>query len=269
MATPNFKDFDLNNLNYGSEVMTNKNTGAKSIYTSTQPGSNDSAHKVRFQMGIYDTDLLRAPFGVSKLMPSQDPNSTRRDLDLSIDSEDLLTFLRRLDEQNLEAAVQHSMDWWKKPLDKAVLRDRFKPIVKEPNKAEYRPTAKTKLIVGADRNNTQIFLVTKETPSTPETPGTIQEYVPITMADIPKGCKALAVVETNGLWLGANQFGMSLMVTHLLVWPTRQTRGIEAFAGLGTPRIGDSIPQPLPPRPSTNGGMYGGVVDDEMLADAI
>lgn len=262
MSTPNFKEFDLTSLHYGNEVMTNKNTGAKSIYVSTQAGSNDPTHKVRFQMGIYDTDLLRAPFGVSKLMPSQDPSSTRRDLDLSIDTDELLDFLRRLDEQNLEAAVQHSMDWWKKSLDKAVLRDRFKPIVKEPSKAEYRPTAKTKLIVGAERNNTQIFLVTKETPSTPDAPGKIEEYKPIAMGDIPKGCKALAVVETNGLWLGANQFGMSLMVTHLLVWPTRQYKGIEAFAGLGTPRIGDSA-SPI----ANGGGMYGGAMDDEMLTD--
>ena len=256
MSAPSFKDFDLNSIYYSTEVMINKSTGAKSINTSMQQGSNEFAHKVRFQMGIYDTDLLRAPFGVSRLMPSQDPNSTRRDLDLSIDSDELLSFLQRFDEQNLEAAVQHSMDWFKKTLDKAVLRDRFKSVVKESAKAEYRPTVKTKLIVGAERNNTQIFKVTKEAPSKDGVPGRIEEYVPMKMTDIEKGCKVIAVVESNGLWLGANQFGMSLVVTHLLVWPTRQTKGIEIFSGIGDPRAGIAVATATP--------MY----DDEMLVDA-
>lgn len=275
-SATHYQEFDIHSLCYGNEVMTNKNTGAKSIYVSTQKGSNDPAHKIRFQLGKYEAgDIMRAPFGVSKPLPGQDPNSNRRDLDLSIDSDEMLDFLRRLDEHNLEAAVTHSMDWFKKPLEKAVLRDRFKPIVKEPAKVEYRPTARTKLNVDTERNSTQIFMVTKETPPRADgTPGCIDEYVSATINDIQRGSKVMPIVESNGLWLGANQFGMSLLVTHLLVWPTRQSRGIDAFAGLGAPKCvpgdnnairhtGGAVEYGI--NSGGVGGMYGDAVDDDML----
>ena len=258
-----YKEFDISALAYGTEVRTNKNTGAKSVDVTTCAGSNADEHKIRFQLGIYDGELLKAPFGVSKPAPQQE-NSTRRDLDLSVESDTCLDFLKRLDERNLEAAVEHSMDWFRKPLDKAVLRDRFKPIVREPTKVEYRPTARTKIVVDAERNNTQIFRVTKETPAAGGAPARIDEYVPATMADIQKGSKVMAIVETNGLWLGANQFGMSLNITHLIVWPARQTRGIEFFAGLGAPKMGAADPYPVAPAPAT-GSMFAQSVDEEML----
>ena len=252
------KDFDINALAYGTEVRTNKTTGAKSVDVTTCKNSTSDEHKIRFQLGVYDGELLRAPFGVSKPAPQQE-NSTRRDLDLSIETDDCLDFLRRLDESNLSAAVDHSMDWFRKQLDKAVLRDRFKPIVRDSPKPEYRPTARTKIVVDAERNNTQIFRVTKETPAKEGEAARIDEYVPATMADIQKGSKVMAIVETNGLWLGANQFGMSLNVTHLIVWPARQTRGIEFFAGLGAPKVGvaEACHAMPPPTPMMMGGGVG------------
>lgn len=253
-----YKELNLNDLDYGLEVITNKNTGAKSVNVSTVKGSTDRAHKIRFQMGVYDqNEFLRAPFGVSKPMERQE-NHTRRDLDLSIDSDELLAFLRQLDERNLQAASDHSVDWFKKPMEKAVLRDRFKQCVREPAKAEYRPTVRTKIVVDAERNNTQIFVVTKETPAFGDQPARMEEYVPGTMQDITKGSKVIAIVETNGLWMGANQFGMSLNVTHLLVWPT-QSRGIEAFCLNAHPKPAQAPSGFYSP---TMGGMYNNAIDD-------
>ena len=52
-----------------------------------------SEGKIRFQLGDFTTgDLLRAPFGVSKPMEQQ-LNAARRDLDLSVDSDELLAVL--------------------------------------------------------------------------------------------------------------------------------------------------------------------------------
>ena len=141
------------------------------------------------------------------------------------------------------------MHYWKKQHDKAVLRDRFIPIVKPSNKPEYRPTARTKLVVDAERNNSQIFLVTKETPAGDDgTPARIDEYVPATVSDISKGAKVICIVETSGLWFGANQFGMSLVITHILVWPTSQKRGIEAFSLPG------GMPKCVPSAPPSSRG---------------
>lgn len=269
MAMLTHADFNIDALEYSREVRTNKNTGAKSVDVTTVKGSNDPAHKVRFQLGVYSDHMMRAVFGVSKPPPGQE-NSNRRDIDLSIESDEVLTFLRRLDERNLQAAVDNSMDWFKKSIDKAVLRDRFKPIVKDSAKPEYRPTAKTKLIFDAERNNTQIHLVTKEVPAQNGMPPRVEQYKPITMGEIPRGAKAVAIVEANGVWLGANQFGMSLVLRQLIVWPTQRTQGIEAFVGLGgTPMCAPADTGYLPPPPATYAtvpppGIYADTLDDDM-----
>lgn len=241
-TVPKYQDFDMNCLSYASEVNVNKKTGAKSVKVSTVPGSNSIEHNVRFQLGVYETgELLRAPFGVSTPMQGQEA-SVRRDLDLSIESDDMVAFLRALDERNLQAAVDNSMAWFKREIDKPVLRDRFRPLVKDPppSHPEYRPTVRTKLVVDAERGNTDIFLVTKEDTSGPVP--RIVNYERVSMNEIARGSKVIAIVESNGCWIGANQFGMSLTLTSLLVWPTRQSRGIEAFALAHAPTFGAVVP---------------------------
>ena len=47
--------------------------------------------------------------------------------------------------------------------------------------------------------------------------------------DIGKGSKCMVIVETSGLWFAARQFGMSLAVNDIMVWPSEKNSGINAF----------------------------------------
>lgn len=225
-----YQTVDLETLDYKKELNVNKMNGSKSVYCSTQKGSNDPQHRLRFQMAEYgggDKEIMRAVYGVST--PLQGQPDSRRALDLSIDSDELLAFLMKLDARNKAAALENAQEWFKKPLTAAEVEAFYVPIVKQSTKAEYRPTARTKLIMDTGRNDSQLFMVTKETPAAGGAKARIDGYEPVGVNDIQKGCRTIPIVETNGLWFAQKSFGMSLVITHLLVWPKRQVSGIEAF----------------------------------------
>jgi hypothetical protein len=237
--TTTYREVNLDTLDYKKELKTNQNTGAKTVYMSTVPGSNDPSHKLRFQLGTTD-ELLRAVYGLSIPLPGQDER--RRALDLSIDNDELLDFLKKLDEKNINAAVDNSPEWFKKQMDKNTVCNNYTALVKMPNKAEYRPTVKTKVVVDSN-NNTNIYVVRSESGGA----GSELTYTEGSINDITKGCKCLAVVEAAGLWFAQKAFGMSLVCTHLLIWPSSQKQGIGAFnLGGFTPRMEKPVMPNMP-----------------------
>lgn len=245
MSTPIYKDITISNLQYSQEVSVNKKNNAKSIKVATSPGNFEYDKRLRFQMGQLGTeDILRAVYGVSTPLAGQDP--TRRSLDLSIDSEDLLTFLNNLDANNKEMALKHSFDYFKKQVDPSTIESFYTPLVKPSTKDGYRPTVRTKMVIDSDRSNTQIFLVKNE--KRQEDGTSTYDYEPGSISDVQKGAKVIAVVETGGLWLAQKMnFGMSLTVTHLLVWPTRSNMGIDAINfGPNQAKAFVSSEQPMP-----------------------
>jgi hypothetical protein len=253
-----YSTIDLADLDYSKDQHVNRMTGAKSAPVSTVKGSNEYEHRMRLQLGSYDGPHMRAVFGVSTPRDGQG-DATRRALDLSIESDELLSFLQSLDESNKRAAHTHSMDWWKRQMNETEIEAFYTPIVKPSLKSEYRPNARTKIVVGAEKNNTQIFVVKRETPAKPDgTPATIDECVPGTMDDITKGCKCIPIIEAPSIWFAQKSYGMSLTVTHLLVWPNRASarRGIDAFTfgGAGVPVVSQA-----PSGGGPGGGGFGGL----------
>lgn len=224
-----YREISVERLAYKNELSISKLTGAKSVYVSTCAGSfNDPQQKLRFQMGFYPEELMRAVYGVSDPLAGQD-GSKKRTLDLSIDSDELLSFLTRLDENNLTAAQHYTSEWFKRSLDQQSIRSFYNPIVK-PGREGFRPTARTKIVIDQESpNKTQFFVVRKEAQQTDLQNASIEEYEPGTMHDIEKGCRVLPIVETPGLWFAQNSFGMTLNCTHILIFPSRTPRGINAF----------------------------------------
>lgn len=232
--TMKYTDADISALDYSNELILMK-TGAKSAPVSTVKGSNKSVDRLRVQLGEYDNEFMRAPFGLSEPHASN-KDSTRRAFDLSIDSDKMLVFLTSLDEKNKQAARDNSFAWFKKQLTDAEIDAFYTPIVKPSSKPEYRPTVRTKVVV--EGTTTQVFVVTKETPSTADSPGTIDEVVEGSIEDLSKGCRCIPIVECPSVWFAQKSFGMSLTASHILVWPMRHKRGLEAFSfANGPPKI--------------------------------
>lgn len=256
-----YSDVDLSLLAYKPDIFQSKATGAKSMFVAPCAGSNE---RVRFQLGSYDTDFLRAPYGVSTPLPGQEAAmATRRSFDVSIESDAMLSWLDALDERNVVAGVENSQAWFGRPMERGAIEHMYTPIVKRNlQKPEYRPTARTKVLLDGDRK-TNILVVTKETPAAAGRAATIDEYVEGTIDDVTKGAKCLVIVETSGLWQAQKSFGMSLQCVSVLVWPTRQTRGIDAFF------LGASAPQralaPPPSAQTIGGDMPAWLHDDETI----
>lgn len=207
----------IDTLEY-KEPQNNRN-GGKVVNVSTVKGSNEWQDRIKFQMSEDErTNLQNAVWGLSVNLQGQD--STRRTLELTIESSQLETFLNSLDEKNIQKAVENSPIWFKKTVDESSVRQMYVKMVKEPGKVGQRPTVRVKVNCGD--YPTKIYLVTGEKDGNL----IIENGSP---DDLQRNVKCLVMVQTVGLWFMSRQFGMSLSATEIMVWPNKRPTGIDAF----------------------------------------
>lgn len=204
-------------------LSTNKK-GGKAVYVCTVPGSTSPADRIRFQMSESGHhNLQTVVWGLSTPMSGQD--NSRRTLELTIESPELLAFLEKLDAKNIETAFEKAREWFPlqsgAPLTLEDVQNMYVPLVKPPYKEGGRPTVRTKVKVG-DSYPTKIFAAKGAAESLVYAKGTAEH--------LTRNSKCLTVVETTGLWFMSRQFGMSLNVTEILVWSDRRRGGIDAFS---------------------------------------
>jgi len=208
---------NVNDLEY-KEPQSNR-SGGKVVHVSTVPGSLEYKDRIRFQMSEDQTQNLQtAVWGLSTPLPGQD--SSRRTLELTIESPDLLRFLERLDEHNINIAVKNSSAWFRKELDESAIRNMYVSLVKQPQKPDQKPTVRVKVKCGDYPSN--LYVVHDES-------GQNISYKKGHPDDITRNVKCMVMTETVGLWFMSRQFGMSLTATEILLWPNRRTTGIDAF----------------------------------------
>jgi len=213
-------NINLDNLEY-KPPSTNKNNGAKVVNVSTVKGSMEWKDKIRFQMSESDKENLQVmTWGLSTPVPGQD--ASRRSLELTIESPDLLKFLTDLDEKNVQTAVQNAPEWFKKSLSYNEIKPMYVNLVRDPVKEGTKSTVRVKVKCG-DTYPTNIYVVQ----STDEN-GNIS-YTKGGPDDLTRNSKCMMIVETVGLWFMQRSFGMSLTAQEILVWPSRRSVGIDAF----------------------------------------
>ena len=228
---------DVDALEY--KAPTSNRSGGKVVHVSTVPGSSDWKDRIRFQMSEDDKQNLQtAIWGLSTPLPGQD--TARRTLELSIESPDLMAFLQKLDAKNLATAVSQSPEWFRKTLDADAIKQMYVHLIKEPSKADQKPTVRVKVKCG-DTYPTNIYVVTDT-----DAEGNLT-YVKGTPDDLARNVKCLVMVESVGLWFMSRQFGMSLTATEILVWPNRRSTGIDAFTITGGTKLTQVAGTPPPP----------------------
>ena len=197
----------------------NNRSGGKVVHVSTVPGSLEWRDRIRFQMSEDQTkNLQTAVWGLSSPLPGQD--ASRRTLELTIESPDLLEFLQKLDKKNIRTAVEQSPSWFKKSVDESSVAQMYVNLVKEPSKPDAKPTVRVKVKCGEYPTN--IYVVEDSDDGK-------LSYRKGTPEDLTRNVKVMCMVETVGLWFMSRQFGMSLSATELMVWPNRRATGIDAF----------------------------------------
>lgn len=208
---------NIQNLEYKEPQ--NNRSGGKVVNVSTVAGSLEWKDRIRFQMSEDQTrNLQTAIWGLNTPLPGQD--TTRRTLELSVESPELEKFLNDLDETNIQQAIQNSPSWFKKSVDEQSCRQMYVTLLK-PKTKEFAPnTVRVKVKCGEYPTN--IYIVEDEVD------GKIT-YTKGCADDLTKNVKCLVMVESVGLWFMSRQFGMSLTATEILVWPNRRATGIDAF----------------------------------------
>lgn len=222
-----YSDINIAELQY--RVSKQNQSGGKTVGVYTVANSTDYKDRLSFQMSEdQNTNLQCAVYGVSMPLPGQEDK--RRSLELSIESESLITFLKALDERNIEAAVENSVEWFKKPLDRNTVENMYTPLVRTPtsDKADmgYKPTVRTKIKI-AEQYNSNIWIVIAKDGNDMTCERGVHQ-------DIGKGSKCMAIVETSGLWFASKQFGMSLAVNDIMIWPSEKKDGMMKGFKLAT-----------------------------------
>lgn len=168
-----------------------------------------------------EQDLQVATWGLSPPMPGAAPEA-KRNLQLTIESEELESFLRGLDEKNQQVAADNSAEWFKKSLDRDAIAQMYVPLVK-PGKDGGKPMVTMKVKVSDPA--TKVYVVHS---GGGDSNLKYSEGVP---DDITRGSKILAMVDTTGLWFMPRQFGMAFTVKEMFVWKHQSSkRGPEAFS---------------------------------------
>lgn len=218
MTDSNFcTKIQINSLEY-KEPQANR-SGGKVVHVSTVPGSTEWKDRIRFQMSEDQTQNLQtAIWGLGTPLPGQD--TSRRTLELSVESPNLLKFLEEMDENNVNKAVENSPVWFKKSVEEGAVRNMYVKMVKEPVKPGTTATVRVKVKCGDYPTN--IYLVQGEENGK-------LKYTRGTPEDLTRNVKCLVMAETVGLWFMSRQFGMSLTATEILVWPNKRATGIDAF----------------------------------------
>jgi hypothetical protein len=238
-----------------TDVTTNKH-GGRTVYINAYKGSGKGP---LIQLCHPDEVPLRAPFG-AQIGGSSDPNKKndpnkrqsdpyRPNLDLTIENEALLNFLRKWDEKNINTALARIDRWFLQDTDPATAKGLYKRMVVSPPKQkpgepkkDFKPTVRTKLVLpGGSGMPTRVFMPAK-TSDTGKTKFIEVHPKDITLDLFQKGTRCIPVVRATGVWFMGKEYGISLQCTQVLILP-RENKTYGNFCGFGEVEI-------VPPRES-------------------
>lgn len=169
--------------------------GGKVVYINNPANGNS---RLRIQIPV-----MSATFGVSRYDDSNGSSSYSLDLSFKgYDSNDklaaFLDTLKQFDDMIVDAAQKHAQEWFGRDMSEDLVREFYKPLVRDSSQGKYAPMIRLKLtpyseIFDVDQNRVTDF-----------------EY-------ITKGSTCRAIVDVSSIWFINKQFGVSLRVLQAAV----------------------------------------------------
>ena len=231
-----FNEIDLDAVHF-NQITTNNN-GGRVVYVNKVANDSGFREQLRVQLSKRDmSDLNVCPYGVSVPQTEEQMKNSRRTLDLSLNDEQR-AFVERLDNKIIDVATERSNEWFKKPMDRATVSAMYTPLLHSPS-SEGRPyTVRTKVKMAP----------TAEELERAEREGRKKKPVPtnvcvargaatadelgfhkVSLYDVCKGSKCMVIVDLTSVWfINQRQFGVTLVVNDLMVWPNREG-GVNGF----------------------------------------
>lgn len=169
-------------------------------------------------------DECIAKFGASP-PPEQNPNSNRRNMDISVTSKSMAAFIQSVDDRNCEAAAAHSSTSFNKSYSAEMVKEALYTSCLKPHE-KYDPLLRTKIVLSG-KKKTKIYVVQGKDPESGE-----ELYVEGTIDDITPYSRVVPIVEFSSLWYASRNCGMTILVKKLMVWPEGAGGDDTEFEGL-------------------------------------
>ena len=235
---------------YFRDVRNNEKTGGKSCLISRHATSNDPNFNLAFQLSPSDSwwssrFLTKAKFGIDSIREDGQQDPYKRTVQFTAEDPDLVPFLRSIEESVVSMAIEKSQDLWGKKTDESVVRHAMCSVVKdapEGKEGELKPLVKTKIILmnpnrpaEEQKNVTKVFTAENRIAPCDEFPHGKIDLVPVEdpLRVVTRNSPCLAKVRVSSVWKSPVGLGISLMLTHLVVWeaPSETVQGALSLGG--------------------------------------
>ncbi len=188
--------------------------GGYSVYVNVSRDVHKNP-KIQLQKG-------RCPFGIQRRDDAAE--NSRSNLELSVESPEFSDFLNAVDQQNMNVLVENSEEVFTRRVPIETMDMFYRPLNKKPKAdSNYDPLLRVKINSAPGDRQTKVSIVVSEKE------GRIQ-VAPGSLSDVTPNCSVLAIVNVNGLWIVSGKSGMTLVATHLLVWPSDSDE--DGFVGM-------------------------------------
>ena len=195
--------------------------------------NKEATSNMRMRLQIDQNDVkCKAPFGVSCF---DDTNASRKTLELSIENSKLVELFRDFDEKNVDFAMQNASQWFKqKDLTRDQVKNMYYPMIQLDQSGKgYAPKLHTKLNTDG-RNKVNVLRYFEDASGK-------GKYCKGSIDDIVKFSDLMVNVEASSMWFQSKQFGMSLLVTDVVVFPKEDRKEFDFGWSAEPPVNVDSI----------------------------
>lgn len=196
MSNQPYTSFDFDKIGYQTPAKNPKGQGAMAwIQHKDHP-----REKPRIQL-----EKSEAPFGM------QMSDEGKKKLAMDVTNPQFEEFLRKLDEHNINMATENSEAWFKKSMSRETVETLYKPLFRPSTDPKWpsKVTLKFKDYGPGDEKNTKVFVMQGD-----------KQWTMGSFSDVQPHCEVVPIVEFQFLWFVGTNFGASLAITDLLVYPT-------------------------------------------------
>jgi hypothetical protein len=196
------------NWTYKARVKTKKGSWAVYIV-------NKDDNTIRLQLNKQHGAKCTIPFGISCW--DDDPTKTRKNLEISLPNDELVSFFSEIDEYNINQGILNSKEWFKSQLSREEVELKYKKLVQQPDE-KWNPRIRTKVNIDSGRYPLRVLNYV----SASESSDNRDHLKPGTPSDITKGSKAILIIKISALWFMNNQYGMTIETTDVLLYSSNE-----------------------------------------------
>jgi len=219
--------------------------------------ANTDGSRVRMQL-----PRMRVPFGVQEPLnaaDSKEESKSRPNLELDVSCPDLVAWGDAATAAAVDYIAENSRELMKKAMKKDFVEQLFRAPV-QPARNEFNPLLRTK-VTKTGTYASKVRIVTDS--GSPTSPLRHREG---TLAEIGQHDEVVAVVEVSNIWFANNSAGLTLLLTHVLVYK----KSNDAEVVFNIPDVSsvevDDTPPPVAVAPF-NAAMSDFGTDEDAVAD--